>query len=349
MMLPLAEIAALKATVTEDWTSVVADAAAEPWGLAPGAARWWRSSASHVFVVPRGQDERAPFYLRFAPARSPSGERLTRGAALQERLANEGIVAVPVWSAAGRVVETVESPLGEIVVMAVAAADGEELDVDDLDPARARAWGRALADFHTAAGPAPAPADPVDPFADAASLVAADDRDLADALSTLRAEPADPRAWVHGHGDFELDNLRWRDESETGTTVVAFDLDEAGAMPLVADVAAATRDLFGEGTHDVRHPDALVAFLDGYAERDGIRVAMPDLVWARTVGAAQSWAELTADLRPDANVDEVAEQGLDDLRASLAAHAARARELVIDGARRLGVTSPEEREWSRAD
>ncbi|MFT4282556.1 phosphotransferase enzyme family protein [Microbacterium sp.] len=346
-MLPLAEIAALKSTVTEDWTSVVADAAAAPWGLGPGAARWWRSSASHVFVVPRGQDARAPFYLRFAPAGSRSGDRLTRGAALQERLAKEGSVAVPVVSAAGRIVEAVESPLGEMVVMAVAAVDGEELDVDDLDPARAEAWGRALAGFHAAAGPAPSSADPVDPFAGAASLVPAGDRDLADALSTLRAEPAPPGAWVYGHGDFELDNLRWRDESGTGPTVVAFDLDEAGAMPLVADVAAATRDLFAEGTHDVRHPDALAAFLDGYAEGDGLRVAMPDLVWARTVGAARSWAELTADLRVDA--DAVAEQGLDDLRASLAAHAERARELVLDGARRLGITPRSGRERSRAD
>ncbi|KZE88674.1 phosphotransferase enzyme family protein [Microbacterium sp. TNHR37B] len=346
-MLPLAEIAALKATVAEDWTSVVADAVAAPWGLDPGAARWWRSSASHVFVVPRGRDERAPFYLRFAPARSGAGERLARGAALHARLADAGIVAVPVVSAAGRMVETVTSPLGEMVVMAVTAVEGEELDVDDLGPARARAWGRALADFHAASGPAPTPGDPVDPFADAASLVPADDRDLADALRALRVAPPSSGGWVHGHGDFELDNLRWRGESEEGPAVVAFDLDEAGVMPLAADIAAATRDLFADGTHDPRHPGMLAAFLDGYAERDGARVAMPELVRARTAGAAQSWAELIVDLRLDA--EEVVAQGLDDLRASLADYAERARELVIDGARRLEVTPRSARERSRAD
>lgn len=46
-MLLLSEIARLSDTVDADWRSPVADAVAAAWGFPPGAARYWRSSASH--------------------------------------------------------------------------------------------------------------------------------------------------------------------------------------------------------------------------------------------------------------------------------------------------------------
>ena len=67
-MLPLREIARLDTTVDPDWTSPVSDAVADAWAIAPGVARWLRSSATHVFVVPPGQDPRGVLYLRFVPA-----------------------------------------------------------------------------------------------------------------------------------------------------------------------------------------------------------------------------------------------------------------------------------------
>ena len=65
-MLPLSRIRALHRTVDDAWRSPVVDAVAEAWDVPAGEALVWRSSASHVAVVPsgaRGADR--PVYLRF--------------------------------------------------------------------------------------------------------------------------------------------------------------------------------------------------------------------------------------------------------------------------------------------
>ncbi|MFI7013681.1 phosphotransferase [Streptomyces sp. NPDC050164] len=64
-MMPLTEIDRLKQTVSEAWDSPIADQVAARWGYPAGTAKWWRSSASHVFVLPdRGRRR----YLRFVPS-----------------------------------------------------------------------------------------------------------------------------------------------------------------------------------------------------------------------------------------------------------------------------------------
>jgi hypothetical protein len=60
-VLPLSEIVTLAATLDDAGRSPRADAVAAAWGLPAGAARFWRSSATHVFAVPGA-------YLRFVPA-----------------------------------------------------------------------------------------------------------------------------------------------------------------------------------------------------------------------------------------------------------------------------------------
>ena len=51
-MMPLTEIDRLKQTVAGSWGSPVADKVAAQWGYPAGTAKWWRSSAFHVFVLP---------------------------------------------------------------------------------------------------------------------------------------------------------------------------------------------------------------------------------------------------------------------------------------------------------
>lgn len=63
-MMPLPEIDRLKRTVTPAWDSPVADQVAAARGYPAGIARWWRSSASRVFVLPDPHGKR---YLRFVP------------------------------------------------------------------------------------------------------------------------------------------------------------------------------------------------------------------------------------------------------------------------------------------
>ncbi|MGA4837927.1 hypothetical protein [Streptomyces sp. G45] len=51
-MVHLGEISTLARLVNKGWQSPVADAVAARWDRPAGTARWWRSSASHVFVLP---------------------------------------------------------------------------------------------------------------------------------------------------------------------------------------------------------------------------------------------------------------------------------------------------------
>ncbi|UFU06579.1 hypothetical protein [Ruania halotolerans] len=86
-MLALSEIATVKVTVDDRWCSDVADSVGERWGLAPGSLRWWRSSATHVFVVPPEVDTRGVMYARFAPRATAAGDRLAAGTdAAQQQL-----------------------------------------------------------------------------------------------------------------------------------------------------------------------------------------------------------------------------------------------------------------------
>lgn len=75
---PLSEIRRIKESVDGDWRSKIADDVASAWGLDPGSPRWWRSSASHVFVIP-GAPRR---FLRFVPADTETARRFRRGAQL---------------------------------------------------------------------------------------------------------------------------------------------------------------------------------------------------------------------------------------------------------------------------
>lgn len=318
-MLPLSEIAAVRDTVDAQWRSPVADAAAAPWGLRPGTALWWRSSAVHVWVVPPGRDPRGVLYLRAARAASPAGDRLVAGTAVQRRLAERGAdVAALLPSSAGRLVEHVPSALGELVVVAVAAVDGQELDADDLDATRARAWGEALDALHAAAAPddgdVPAPPSPFAPLLDAA------DAEVARAARALEraAAATEPSPAVVGHGDFELDNVRW-----AGDRVVCFDLDEAGPTTLATDLAKATADV-GDA--------ALVAHVvAGCTARSGATVTDRQLALARAGLAARGLADAPRVL--DRTAAEV--PGLEELHATLVRAADDDRRVLLESAQAL--------------
>lgn len=244
-MMPLAAIDALEQTVTPDWSSPVADAVAAAWGAEPGAARWWRSSASHIFVVPI-LDRRC--YLRFVPESVRSLDEVRRIAVLMSFLSGSPAagaaprvrVVAPVPSLRGEWAELVETSLGPMCAMVVEAAPGTPLDASDLSGSDASAWGRALAELHVAAASHPWPS---------AAPVELESSELSDAL---RALPADPSHAGLIHGDFELDNIAW----DNGIPTV-YDFDEATISWYAADVAYALRDV-------ASRPDLVAAFLDGY-------------------------------------------------------------------------------------
>lgn len=326
-MLRLSEIAAMKATVDDDWRSAVADCVGECWGLEAGKLLWWRSSSSHVFVTPEGADGRGVLYARFAPWGTPSGRRLSAGAARHAELAGRSAAtARTVPSAQGKNLERVATPLGDMVATVVLRVEGEELDVDTLTPEQAFAWGDALAAFHGTSEPVePWSSEDSSPFS---GLAGHPDEEIADAARRLddahRQLPLTP--WVVGHGDFELDNLRWQDER-----FVCFDLDESGPMLPALDIAAATGDLVGP-TGELDHPHVLECFLDGYAARSGQRVTPEDLTLPRAMLAARDLAALHGVL----DLPEHDAAGLSELATSLGAWGAQNRAIILSAARSLG-------------
>lgn len=194
----------MKESVDAEFRSPVADAVAAAWGIPPGAARWWRSSATHVFVVP-GSARR---HLRFVPAESDAAVRLRRGAELAAEFPDvDGLVVCrPLPDAAGSIVTTRATALGNMTGVLVEDAPGDALDAPALTHEQAHRWGEALARFH---------------------------------LNAPRGRDGDRRVTMHG--DFELDNLRFTDEA-----VAVFDFDETGPGSAAADIALATRALRGD-------------------------------------------------------------------------------------------------------
>lgn len=261
-MMPLSEIDRLKRTVSAAWESPVADQVAAAWGYPAGTAKWWRSSASHVFVLPDPEGKR---YLRFVPDAYRGAAPVAAVGSLMEALAAGGAAVVrPVPAPTGHLTMTVATALGPMHAMVVEAASGEQLDVEDLDEERARAWGAALAAVHDSA--APTGADLPEAFTELAEIPArfADDSALVKAVARLAeriaALPGDASRFGIVHGDFELDNLAWEDGRAT-----AFDFDEAAFSWYAADIAYALRDLTGpDGRFAEEHRGLAGAFIAGY-------------------------------------------------------------------------------------
>lgn len=344
-MLPLSEIHAMHQSVDDEWRSPVADVVAARWGIAPGAARYWRSSASHVFVVPPGSDSRGVLYLRFVPATLRPRVSLEVPAELLAELGTDADVVAPVPSLTGRLVETVLTPHGEVHAVVVSRAPGGEIDVDELTPTRSTAWGAALARFHLAAAPHaalvarlsrpdhPRPRNSGNAFATLADIAAGDGDDtLAEAAALLSTGWDLATGGLPGgvlHGDFELDNLRFEDDR-----VVAFDVDETSIGPYALDIAFAVRDLVGShGTLDrPERPGLLSAFLEGYQQ---VRTLHDDerdvLSLSSTHVAARSLVHGHGVLDAGDAPDDPA--WLTDLRGSLTEHDTRSRGILLDAAR----------------
>jgi Ser/Thr protein kinase RdoA (MazF antagonist) len=261
-MMPLTEIDRLRQTVADSWDSPVADEVAGRWGYPAGAAKWWRSSASHVFVL-RGDG--GLLFLRLVPGVYRARADVAAAAGLMAALSRGGSAVVrPVACGSGALTVTVPTRIGVMHAMLVEAAPGDQIDVAGLSESRARCWGRALACLHRdAAGLGAGLGEAFGELPGIPRLFAGDTA-LAEATLTL-AEwmgglPRDPGRWGVVHGDFELDNLGW-----AGDRPVAYDFDEAAVSWFAADIASAVRDLTGPAGHPAtEHRARFGAFIAGY-------------------------------------------------------------------------------------
>lgn len=325
-MLRLSEILRLSKSVNSDWQSPVADAAAALWGMPPGSARYWRSSATHVFVIPEDGAGSGKRYLRFVPAGTPHAAKLERGARQLAAWAEAGApVVAPLPTATGKLTETVETSAGALVATLVPMAPGREIGAEELTEPDARSWGRALASLHDS-----------QPSAGTSGTSLAHegfvDAELSDAIGALEAAVArqdtNPAAQGVLHGDFELDNLRF-----DASGPVAFDADETRSGYFAADVAAAVRDLVDPETGLPSRPEMLAAFLNGYRQ---VRAFSEQQESALPLHAALFAAhtvldlEKTIDVRPDLEEPE----WLRKLVVKLRLIQAQARKHVLAGVAR---------------
>jgi Ser/Thr protein kinase RdoA (MazF antagonist) len=331
-MMPLTEIDRLKQTVSEAWDSPIADDAAALWGYPAGTAKWWRSSASHVFVLPENGRRR---YLRFVPDSYRGPKSLAAVAELMARLSDGGSAVVrPVAARSGALTVTVPTGLGAVHAMVVEPAPGVDLDVGELTASQAWQWGRALARLHRdAAGFA---AGLPESFGELPSVGAlfADDAELVEATTRLTDVMGElPRRgdrWGVVHGDFELDNMAWEEGGP-----IAYDFDEAALSWYAADVAFAVRDLTDHtGRPAAAHRARFDAFLDGYR---GVRPfddeELERLPLFAGLHAAASLVRITRALGEPARQEP---GWLSELRADLADLARAHRRLVIDIGREAG-------------
>lgn len=324
-MMPLNEIDRLKQTVTEAWTSPIADEVAAAWGYEPGTARWWRSSASHVFVLPDPGGKR---YLRFVPETYAGPGSVEAVAALMDRLAEAGTPVVrPVLADSGALTVSLPTEHGPMHAMVVEAAPGEEVDADELTADQTHAWGRALAVVHRDAAGLDAAlpqafselAEVPERFADDTHLVKAAAR-LGERIAAL---PRDRAGFGTVHGDFELDNLAW-----DGDQATAFDFDEAALSWYAADVAYALRDLTGPDGRIMEERKALVeAFIAGY--RSVRAFAEDELASLRLFAGVHAVCSLVRITRALGTPGNDEPEWLAELRSNLEAMARQHRALAI--------------------
>lgn len=266
-MMPLSTIWNVDRTLDADGRSPVAERIGGLWDHDPDGVRFFRSSANFLYVF---SNEGKRCFLRFADASERSREAVDAEIDLVAWLAGAGIaVAAPIPSREGNLAETVATELGTFHAVAFVGLDGAQYDAGELDGARFGEWGAALGELHAAmrgypGGSLSARDSWRDHLAFVGSRIPADKpavhRELDRIASSLAALPANGENVGPIHGDFELDNLCWRDRR-----IGVLDFDDCGQHWYVADIAFALRDLFddGAGLDDPR----VRAFTDGYAAR----------------------------------------------------------------------------------
>ena len=309
-MMSISEMQRLSATVNSTWHSPVADAAATRWGVPAGEATWWRSSGTHVFVLPP-KEHRAQRFLRLVSDRHRTHDQVVAVAAFASELARGGIrLAGPVHSSSGLLVESVDTEIGLVHACVIEGAPGDQIEADELTEERADAWGQALAQIHVA-GQAIVSDLPND-YAHLQTMrdVIADDAELARVLTrivdSLAALPTTPDWHGATHGDLELDNMAWVDDVPT-----CFDFDDAASTWFAADIANAVRDLTTMGRPTSEHRQRFDGFIRGYR---GIRDLPTDQLGTLPLQAAAGIARRLVGLRRALVVDTVAGEESESLK-----------------------------------
>lgn len=265
-MMKLSTMLKVDSTVDTQWRSRIAECILSYWEHDPGSAQFFRSSTNFVYVCSIG-GERS--FLRFAESAERTGAEIEAELALLGFLDSLGMrVTTPVASKAGRCVETVETDLGTFHAVVFAQLQGAQVDIEELSTAQFEIWGATLGKLHARMHLYQDPRVSARPTCrdhlNMARISLPKDEPRVQAecdhlTSFVSALPVTETNYGLIHGDFELDNLFWQDE-----TIAMLDFDDCSYSWYVADVAFALRDLFETGV-DLSHP-SFRTFIGGYSQ-----------------------------------------------------------------------------------
>ncbi len=265
-MMKLSTMLKVDSTVDTQGQSRIAERILEHWEHDPGSARFFRSSANFVYVFRKGGE---PYFLRFAESAEREGAAIEAEMALLSFLDNQGMtVTTPIGSKNGRCMETVETDLGTFHAVVFAQLQGREVDIEELSTTQFEVWGATLGKLHALMHLYQDPRLSTrgtwrDHLTLARTSLPKDEprvqAEFDHLTSLLAALPVTETNYGLIHGDFELDNLRWQDE-----TLAMFDFDDGSSSWYVADIAFALRDLFETGVD--RSLPSFRAFILGYSE-----------------------------------------------------------------------------------
>lgn len=259
----------------------VAQVAAQRWCGQPyvDSLVYVRSSANHIF---RFLYEGQPRFLRLAHETERRRSYIEAELDFLQHVAGMGVaVARPVPFANGAFVEELSDERQRYYAVVFEGLRGNQLELDELDAVRYRAWGRALALMHRASQTFPyhpARSTLHDQIRAVVCTLPPEENALAQVITS-------GLAWLDTlgtadqdfgliHGDFELDNLVW-----DGDRVQALDFDDATYTWYAVDIAAALQDVWLEGS--APREQGIAWFAEGYDAilplPTGLREAMPRL------------------------------------------------------------------------
>ena len=244
------------------------------WEHDAGSCAPVRYSSNFVFSFTEGGERRI---LRVADDQERSRAAIAAELDMLRWLAQEGLlVAAPVPSRRGDLIETVETDHDTFHGVVLPALPGVHLSIEELDQAGFEAWGETLGRLHQALRRyRGASAGDRWTWRDHLALIESNvpraeravQREATDLAEALAALPSGPAHQGLIHFDFELDNLLWRERD-----IGIIDFDDCAHHWYGADIAFALRDLFDEGA-EITDP-SVQSFLRGYGAHQPIDAPM---------------------------------------------------------------------------
>src|SRR5579883_1693918 len=267
-MMKLSTMLKVDSTLDAQWRSRIAENILEQWEHDPGSAHFFRASNNFVYIFSNGGKH---CFLRFTESTEQTRAAIEAEMALLNFLDSRGMpVATPIASKNGRYVETVETDLGTFHAVVFEQLQGQEREIDELNPEQFERWGATLGRLHALMHLYQDPEVSArrtwkDHLSLIRNYVPQDESRVqaeSDYLSSfLAALPVTATNYGLIHGDFELDNLRWQDE-----VIAMFDFDDCSSSWYITDVAFALRDLFETGVS--LHNPSFQAFIRGYSKHN---------------------------------------------------------------------------------